>query len=166
MRTFLEYIVEEEEMMDISEEEMDRMVEELVWEDIEDLYDEEDFDDTETIEEAISSTSRFRRGMKMRSRKTQMALSRKMKLRRTSNIGTLKKRARLAARRAIMKRMLRGRNKSSLSVGEKNRIENQIRNMGTIVNALSMKMMPKVRSLEQKRLSPKKTMLKGKGARR
>lgn len=164
MIKFSEFILEQVETEGISDEELDDMVEELSWEDIADLYDEDEYyidNDEEELEEAISATSRLRRGQKMRSRRTQIALARKMKLRRTSNMATLKKRARLAARRAVMKRFLRGRDKGSLSVGEKNRIENQIRNMGPLVNALSAKMLPKVRSLEQKRLGPKKTILKG-----
>lgn len=162
MITFLDYIREDVETDIISDQELDQMVEELSWEDIADLYDEDEYYiDEEELDEAISSTSRLRRGQKMRGRRTQIALARKMKLRRTSNMVTLKKRAKLAARRAVMKRFLRGRDKGSLSVGEKNRIENQIRNMAPLVNALSAKMLPKVRSLEQKRLAPKKTILKG-----
>lgn len=167
MITFLDYLTEEQEIGDLTEEELDEMVEELSWEDIADLYDEDELvDDEEDLSEAISATSRLRRGMKMKSRKTQISLARKMKLRRVSNLDTLKKRARLAARRSIMKRFLKGRSKGSLSVAEKNRIENQIKNMGPLVNALSAKMLPKVRSLEQKRLSskPKVKILKGKTA--
>lgn len=162
MIKFSEFITEQADTESISDEELDQMVEELSWEDIADLYDEDEYYiEDEELDEAISSTSRLRRGQKMRSRRMQIALARKMKLRRTSNMTTLKKRARLAARRSVMKKFLRGRDKGSLSVGEKNRIENQIRNMGPLVNALSAKMLPKVRSLEQKRLAPKKTILKG-----
>lgn len=156
MIRFTDFITEETDTETFSDEELEQMAEELSWEDIADLYDEEDFEAEEDLDEAISATSRLRRGQKMRGRRTQLSLARKMKLRRTSNMATLKKRSKLAARRAIMKRLLRGRGKSSLSVGEKNRIENQIRNMGPLVNALSMKMLPKVRSLEQKRLGPKR----------
>ena len=65
----------------------------------------------------------------------------------------LKRRSKLAARRVIMKRYLRGRNKSQISAQEKNRLESQIRNMPNVVGSLSNKLLPKMRKLEQKRLS-------------
>jgi hypothetical protein len=152
MITFIDYLIESDEIGNISEEEMDQMAEELSWDDIADLYDLEDLVDEE-ITEALSASSRLRKGMKMKSRRTQMAMARKMKLRRTSDIDTLKKRAKLAARRSIMKRFLKGRDKKSLSPQEKDRLEKQIRSMPTIVMSLSTKMLPKIRDIEKKRLA-------------
>jgi len=77
----------------------------------------------------------------------------RMKLRRASTSETLKKRAILAARRALYKRLLRGRDKSQLSASEKSRVEQQVKRMKTFQNNLVLKMMPKIRSIEQKRLA-------------
>jgi hypothetical protein len=65
----------------------------------------------------------------------------------------LKKRANLSARRAVYKRFLRGRDKSTLSAAEKDRIETQVGRMKYMQQAIATKMLPKMRGIEQKRLS-------------
>ena len=152
MIKFSTFITEETDAAAFSDQELDEMAEELSWDDIADLYDLEDLVDEE-ITEALSASTRLRKGMKMKSRRMQLAMARKMKLRRTSDIDTLKKRAKLAARRSIMKRFLKGRDKKSLSPQEKDRLEKQIRSMPTIVMSLSTKMLPKIRDIEKKRLA-------------
>jgi hypothetical protein len=150
---FVDYIVEETNLS-ITEEELDGMVEELTWDDIADLYNEDELiDEEESLSESLSASARLRKGMKMKSRRMQLAMARKMKLRRTSDIETLKKRSKLAARRAIMKRFLKGRDKKSLSPQEKDRLEKQISSMPTIVMSLSNKMLPKIRDIEKRRLA-------------
>lgn len=151
MITFRDYLVEQIEA-DISEDELEQMAEDLTWDDIADLYEPEELVEEE-LEEALSASARLRKGMKMKSRRMQLAMARKMKLRRTSNLDTLKKRAKLAARRAIMKRFLKGRDKKSLSPQEKDRLEKQVRSMPTIMMSLSNKMLPKIRDIEKRRLA-------------
>jgi hypothetical protein len=53
----------------------------------------------------------------------------------------------------MKKRLLRGRNASSLSVGEKERIEATIAKRKPILNRLAMKLSPRVRQIEKARLS-------------
>ena len=76
-----------------------------------------------------------------------------MKLRRASTPQILQKRAELAARRAIYQRLLRGRDKSALSASEKDRIEQQVKGMKSIQASIATRMVPKMRSIEQKRLA-------------
>jgi len=59
----------------------------------------------------------------------------------------------LAARRALQKRLLRGRSKDQLSAMEKDRIEAQLKSMEHIVNNLATRMMPRIREIERSRLS-------------
>jgi len=153
MILFKEFILEENTLEELSEEELDQLADSLSWEDIEDLYSPDEFVMEEEIVEDISATSRMQRGQKFRSMKMKMLQARKMKLKRASSMDVLKKRSKLAARRVIMKRYLRGRNKSQISAQEKNRLESQIRNMPNVVGSLSNKLLPKMRKLEQKRLS-------------
>ena len=75
-----------------------------------------------------------------------------MKLKRTSTPDTLKARAESAARRSLYARLLRGRDKSSLSASEKNRIEKQVKSMKAVQSTLVLRMIPKIRAIEQKRL--------------
>ena len=92
--------------LEVNEEEL---VESVEWEDIEDTYTAEDFIevlDEEYLDEKLSVTARIKKGQKLKSRKTAFAQARKMKLRRTSNPEVIGKRAKIAARRSIIKKLL------------------------------------------------------------
>ena len=153
MIKFLEFLNEE-----ISEKDLDEMANHLTWEDIEDLYSPEEFvlEDIQVLDEKISATSRLKKSQKLKSRKTAIGTARKMRLRRTSTIDVLHKRATAAARRLLQKRILRGRGKKQLSAQQKDHVEQQIKNMMAIQGNLAVKLMPKIRALERSRLSTKR----------
>ena len=141
-----------QEDVNLSEEEI---VESIAWEDIEDTYDLEDFVevvDSENLEEALSVTARLKKGQKLKSRRTAFAQARKMKLRRTSSPEVINRRAKVATRRAIMKKLLKGRDKSKLSAQEKNRIEKQVTVIMSNQKGLVVRAIPKIRDLERQRL--------------
>jgi hypothetical protein len=153
MIKFLEFLNEE-----ISENDLDEMANHLTWEDIEDLYSPEEFvlEDIQALDEKISATSRLKKSQKLKSRKTAIGTARKMRLRRTSTIDVLHKRASAAARRLLQKRILRGRGKKQLSAQQKDHVEQQIKNMMAIQGNLAVKLMPKIRALERSRLATKR----------
>jgi len=153
MINFLEFLNEE-----ISENDLDEMANHLTWEDIEDLYSPEEFvlEDIQVLDEKISATSRLKKSQKLKSRKTAIGTARKMRLRRTSTIDVLHKRASAAARRLLQKRILRGRGKKQLSAQQKDHVEQQIKNMMALQGNLAVKLMPKIRALERSRLSTKR----------
>ena len=70
MITFKEFIEN-----DVTEEEIDSLIESIEWEDIIDMYDED-----ELVLEGITNIERFKKGQRLKSRKVIMALSRKVKL--------------------------------------------------------------------------------------
>lgn len=150
-----------EDIESLSDEELDKMVDGLEWEDISDLYDgepEEDEEDEEEVneellDEKLSASNRMRKKMSMIRRKAKTTMARNIKLRRSASMNVIQKRAKVAARRALYKRFLRGRNKASLSASEKDQIEARVSRMKNIQNNLAMKMIPKIRKLEQKRLA-------------
>jgi len=142
MITFKEFIKEE-----VTEEEIDALIESLEWEDVIHLFDEEDM-----IVEDISAKERIKKSQKLKSRKVLMALARKVKLKRSATLGTLKNRTKTDARRMIMKKMLKGRSKKSLSATEKNSIEARTSKVMTMMNNLPTKLLPKVRQLQRDRL--------------
>lgn len=142
MIPFKEFIKEE-----ITEEEIDSLIESIEWEDVIHLFDEEDM-----IIEDISAKERIKKGQRLKSRKVLMALARKIKLKRSATLGTLKKRTKTDARRMIMKKMLKGRSKKSLSAAEKNSIEARTSKVITMMNNLPAKLLPKVRQLQRDRL--------------
>ena len=142
MISFKEFIKEE-----VTEEEIDALIESLEWEDVIHLFDEEDM-----IVEDISAKERIKKSQKLKSRKVLMALARKVKLKRSATLGTLKNRTKTDARRMIMKKMLKGRSKKSLSATEKNSIEARTSKVMTMMNNLPAKLLPKVRQLQRDRL--------------
>lgn len=156
---FRQFIHEEK----ISDEELRRMVDELTWEEVVDLYDEveleydEDEDDDEDdeeeeLEEALTVQGRLKKKQAFARMRGKRNVARGIKLKRASSIETLKKRAKLAARRSLYKRFLRGRDKSTLSAAEKSRVEKQVGQLSYLQSNLANKMLPKMRDIEQKRL--------------
>jgi len=153
--SFARFIGEEKELPKISEEEIDEMVNELSWENIYDLYDSTEIiqeDNVEELEEDISAQSRLKRRQGFARFKGKRNTIKGMKLKRTSTPDTLRARAESAARRSLYARLLRGRDKSSLSASEKNRIEKQVKKMKAVQSTLVLRMIPKIRAIEQKRL--------------
>jgi hypothetical protein len=151
--SFSNFMAEKKEQF--TEEDINEMVNNLTWEDIVDLYPDEDLieEDAELLDEKISATSRLKRRQGFARGKSRRNVARGMKLRRASTPQILQKRAQLAARRAIYQRLLRGRDKSALSASEKDRIEMQVKGMKGIQASIATRMVPKMRSIEQKRLA-------------
>jgi hypothetical protein len=160
MKTFAEILQEQDLALEFEESDLDRMAQELTWDDIADLYDADELievsEDEHDLDEAISAQSRLRKKMAFARKKAKRQMLKGIKLRRASDFATLKKRATNAARRSITKRLLRGRDKSTLSAQEKDRIESQVRSMKTIQNVLAQRMIPTIKKLEQGRLYRKK----------
>lgn len=172
--SFNQFISEEEKKSSesedtISDEEIDQIVDDLTWEDIVDLYDEIELEydpeeddeeeelDEELLDEKLSVQARLKKRQAFARMRGKRNVARGIKLRRASSIEVLKKRAKLAARRAVYKRFLRGRDKSTLSAAEKDRIEQQVARMKFMQQAIQVKLLPKMRAIEQKRLAGYRT---------
>ena len=155
MITFQDFLAEEKIPEDqLSEEEIDSLVNSLKWKDIEDLYSDEDFV-TEEIEmaEAISPAERLKMAQRMRARKPMLQTARNIKLKRASSMPVLKRRSQLAARKLIYKKLLKGRTKPQMSPSEKNMIELRVKRMMKVYKNLPQKLMPKIREIERTRLA-------------
>jgi hypothetical protein len=152
--SFADFLKEEKEDT-ISEEDINKMVDSLTWDDIIDFYPDEDLieEETEQLDEKLSAQARLKKRQSFARGKGKRTTAKSIKLRRASTPETLQKRAQLAARRAIYQRFLRGRDKSSLSASEKDRIEQQVKGMKNIQSSIATRMVPKMRSIEQKRLA-------------
>jgi hypothetical protein len=146
MINFKDFIEEE-----ITEQEIDELIESLEWEDIIELYDTEDL----ILDEDISSTQRIKMGQKMKSRKALLALARSVKLKRAAAMNVLTRRSETAARKMVMRKMLKGRSKSELSAAEKNSIEARTSRVLSMMKNLPQKLLPKIREIEKKRLHGK-----------
>lgn len=175
--SFGQFITEEKKSSEeeaLNDDEIDQLVDEMTWEDIVDLYDDieltyekdddeesEDEDEDELkedfLDEKLSVQARLKKRQAFARMRGKRNVARNIKLRRASSIEILKKRAVVAARRAVYKRFLRGRDKSTLSAAEKDRIEQQVARMKYMQTAIATKMLPKMRSIEQKRLAGYRT---------
>ena len=164
--SFSNFIAEKKQLAsEISEEEITSMVDNLSWDDIYDLYEEneivrEEYTDAipeDELDEAISAQSRLKRRQGFARFKGKRGTAKGIKLKRASTPATLLNRANSAARRALYTRILHGRDKASLSASEKDRVEKQIKSMGSIRTSLATRMISKIRSIEQKRLTNYRT---------
>jgi hypothetical protein len=143
MIRFSEFILEE-----VTEDEIDALIESIVWEDIIDMYDE-----SELVMEAISATERIKMSQKLKSRKYLMAMARRVKLRRAAPTDILTKRSKVSARKMVMRKLLKGRNKTELSASERNNIEARASKMLSMMKNLPTKLLPKVRELDRQRVA-------------
>lgn len=141
----------------IADEELDRIADQLEWEDIIDFYDDDELETEEELNEVLSVQARLKKKQSFARFKGKRNIAKRIKLARASDTATLQRRAKLAARRALYKRFLKGRDKSSLSPSEKARIEQQVANMKSVQANLAMKMMPRIRTIERQRLTKRKT---------
>lgn len=145
----------EEDESEFDEDTIDELCDSLSWEDIYDLYEENEII-IEPLDEKISVQNRIKKSLRMKRQKTKISTARNIKLKRAASVDTLKKRATVAARRLMYKKLLMGRDRSTLSASEKDRIEQRVRNLKFIQSAMATKLLPKIRSIEQKRLRYKK----------
>jgi hypothetical protein len=96
--------------------------------------------------ERIKARQRLKRTAAKRQRSTKIAMKR------ISSTKTANARARRAAIKKLKQRVLRGRKPNQLSVGEKERVEKFVATKKNLINRLAMKMLPRVRQLEKKRI--------------
>lgn len=158
---------EKDEEEELSDSDMDSMISGLSDDDYLDAYDDDELHmvDVETGEsvgslkeevimevlsrqERIKAKIRFARSEAKRERKIQIAL------RTRSSTNTINKRARRLAI-AMMKKRLAKRPLEKLTVGEKERIERIVERRKPIINRLAMKLVGKIRKVENDRLSHK-----------
>jgi len=144
-----------EETEEITDQDLDKIVEDLGWEDIVDLYNDDELfsDDSEELDESLSMQARLKKKQSFARFRGKRGVAKGLKLHRASDMATLQRRAKVAARNALYRRFLKGRDKSQLSASEKDRLEQQVGRLKVIQSTLAQKLMPKIRSIEQKRLA-------------
>ena len=147
------------EEMHLDDKDLEDIANKLTWEDIVEFYKDDELIRENIINEALSAQQRLRKKQTFARYRGKRGIARNLKLKRSSDMNTLKRRANLAARRFLYKRFLRGRNKANLSPAEKDRLEKQVTNLGKtgLQKSLAQKMLPQVRKIEQKRIASFRT---------
>jgi len=139
----------------------DKDVDDLKWEDIFHLYNDDEVDVEENLKddlkeevlyEGLTIMQRLKKGIDFMKSERRREVAKKIALSRSSGPDVLRKRAKLAARRVLEKRLLGGRDKSQLSADEKSKIEQRIRAMPQVMNNMSQKLINKIRDIEKTRL--------------
>jgi hypothetical protein len=143
-------IENEDDILDAYEDDELAMIDDETGEEIED--DEEDKVNEEALNEVLSRAERIR--AKVRFAKTKSKRERKIKiaLKRRSNTATINNRSRRLAVK-LMKQRIAKKPLNSLSVSEKERLEGIIQRRKAVINRLAMKLVPRVKKIEQDRLS-------------
>jgi len=116
--------------------------------------DKDPFDDHEIeITEALSVQGRLKRRFAAKRNKQKLKVARRIAMRRGSTPDRLKRRAVRGARLMVYKRLLRGRDRSSLPPAEKGRLERMIQRFQPLVSRISVKLLPQMRKNEIARLT-------------
>jgi len=146
------------------EKELEADVLSLSWDDLVDLYDEDEIEydespeeEGEDLEEGITPAGRLKKKFNAMRSKSRRMMARNIAIKRVSSPEKLKSRSIRAARRMVYKRLLRNRDISTVSSSEKTRLEAQIKRMAPMVARLSIRVMPAVRKLEQSRIKNSRT---------
>ena len=151
------------------EESDDEIVESVSDDDFLELYEEDELvlvyeDDGEEIPaleeecrydlmEVLSRAERLKGKIRLRKTSAKRERSTKIALKRYSNPQTINKRARRLAIKLMKKRMLRGRDYSKISVGEKERIEKTLSKRKDQINRVATKLVSRIRKVEKARMS-------------
>ena len=131
-------------------------IENSEWEDLVDYYDYEDLnyeDSDEDIAEGITPQGRLKKRFNMMRTKGRRNLARNMALKRVATPDRIKSRSVRAARNMVYSRVLRGRDRSSLSASEKTRLEGMVKRMAPMVGRLSIRLQQKERMIDRKRIN-------------
>lgn len=147
----------------IDDSEINDMVKSLQWDDIADTYQKEEMYTEQVdlqediLDEKLSPAARLKKQRDFRRTGVKRNIARGLRLQRVSSPERLKQRAIVAARRLLSKKFLRGRDKSELSPQEKDLLEQRLKRLQQlgVQNTLATRLMPKIRSIEQKRLKHK-----------
>jgi hypothetical protein len=163
------FFAESDDNEEMSDDDMDAMINSTQDHEFLDAYDEDELhivdldtgepvedDEKEIKEETLMEVlSRFERmRAKMRFAKTKSKRERRMAiaLKARSNSQTINKRARRMAV-ILMKKRIARKPLSQLSIGEKERLEKIIQNRKAVIGRIAMKLTPRMRKIEQNRLT-------------
>lgn len=105
----------------------------------------------ETLDEAISRSERIKRGLRMRRKAKFLQRRAEISARRMPSTEKLMKRSRRLAERLLKKRIAR-KDPSQMSPAEKTRVEDRVRKMGSVVDRLARKLLPKVKQHAMQRM--------------
>lgn len=160
---------EEKDEDDLSDEEIQRMIDELEDDDFLHAYDDDELaiiddetgeevdslkEEVEQLDEVLSRAERIRARMRFARTKAKRERRLKIALKTRSSSTKVNQRARRMAIKVLKTRLAR-KPVSQMSVAEKERVERILQKRKTAINRIAMRMVPKIRKIETTRLSHK-----------
>ena len=121
-------------------------------------YDVADYEDDIDITEALTPLGRIKRRQAARRNKQRLKVARARAMRKSATPDKIKMRATRGARGMMYKRLLRGRDKSSLPPAEKARLEVMIKRFQPLIARIAVRMVPQMRKNELNRLKKRGAM--------
>lgn len=143
--------VSDEEIMDEYDEDELALVDDETGEEIPPVPEERAFDEAALVE-VLSRQERMRAKVRIRRTASKRERATKIALRRYSNNATINKRARRLAIKLMKQRMLRGRDPAKISVGEKERIERTLEKRKAVIGRVAQRLTSRVRKVEKARM--------------
>jgi hypothetical protein len=120
---------------------------------IDDLAIEEEAINTD---EALDVATRIKMKANMRRNKAKLALGRRKAAKRVANKEVIKKRADRQARKAVLQKILRGKDKGELTYGARAAAEKIVNKRQAMIRRLAKKLIPQVRKADRDKNKPSK----------
>jgi nicotinic acid mononucleotide adenylyltransferase len=156
---------------DMTDIDIDKEINQLSDDDYLEAYDPEEFSvvDVETgeeekeekpvneeaLNEVLSKIERMKAKLRFAKNRAKIDRARMLALKKRSDSKTINKRARHLAVNVLRKKLLRGKDLSSLSSAERDRIDRIIEKKKKVIGRMAMKLTTKIRDIEKNRLSHK-----------
>lgn len=124
----------------------------------EEAEDQDTMDESVLMEKGLTPGGRLKKRLAAVRSRQKRKLAKNMSLRRTASPQRIEKRAKLAARRVMYKRLLRGRSKTALSPAERSSIETIMKRapIQAAIKRAVVRLKPKYRTIDTKRRTRRK----------
>lgn len=107
--------------------------------------------------EALSTQQRIKLKQAIRRNKARIAIGRKKAMRKTATAEVIKKRAHRRARNQLLKKLLKGKDKSDLPYSTRASYEKMVNKRQTAINRIAKKLIPMVRKQDREKLQRNKS---------
>jgi len=104
------------------------------------------------VDEALTTQQRIKMKQVMRRNKAKIQLGKRRAARKIATMDVLKKRARRQARKAVLKKILKNKDKSELSYSSRAAFEKMVNKRQTAINRLAKKLLPQVRKADRQKI--------------
>ena len=110
----------------------------------------------DVLDEVMSKMVRMKKARMMKVKGKQIARKRKIAMKRKANPAKLKTRAMKKARDMVVKKLLKDKDKSDLSISGKENLEKRLAKKKAVIAKIAKRILPQVRKAENERLAKRR----------